>query len=58
MKPETVKKSDHISDSIWADNQRWIALASSESEKNRQTRDPLLYRQSSQQQLIKPPDHK
>lgn len=37
-----------------ADNKRWLKLMSEQSEQNRKSRDPRLYRQSSQTDLIRP----
>ncbi|MEO0442164.1 MAG: hypothetical protein AAFZ92_00270 [Pseudomonadota bacterium] len=54
MKTDIPTKPESIDDDTWQDNQRWIKLMASQAEHNRDTRDPLLYRQSTHKGLISP----
>jgi hypothetical protein len=54
MKAEIVQKPDSISDDTWAENKRWLQLMAEQAGANQKAKDPTLYRQSSQTQLISP----
>lgn len=47
--------TDTSKEQVLADNERWLKLMAEQADQHRKARDPRLYRQTSQNTLIRPP---